>query len=160
MDYLQGRFQICHSLLLFSLRQDEFSHLVQEWNNQRMSALARAFNGMLYPLFEKELKAKLLEESKNFVIKVRFQSIKKLIEILLRCAFGNRYVSVQRLLFLIFNAFCPRFFVFVQLPVISGLYSLAACFAIGDSRSVIKIALYKSCHYFPRRQGHMEYELM
>lgn len=76
MDYLQGKFQSCHSLLLFSLRQDEFSHLVQEWNNQRMSALARAFNGMLYPLFEKELKAKLLEESKNFVIKVRFQSIK------------------------------------------------------------------------------------
>ena len=42
--------------------QDEFSHLVQEWNTQRMNALSRAFNQMLYPLFEKELKLKLLEE--------------------------------------------------------------------------------------------------
>ena len=50
--------------------QDEFSHLVQEWNTQRMNALSRAFNQMLYPLFEKELKLKLLEEAKNFVVKV------------------------------------------------------------------------------------------
>ena len=54
-------------LLIF---QDEFSHLVQEWNTQRMNALSRAFNQMLYPLFEKELKLKLLEEAKNFVVKV------------------------------------------------------------------------------------------
>ena len=54
-------------LLMF---QDEFSHLVQEWNTQRMNALSRAFNQMLYPLFEKELKLKLLEEAKNFVVKV------------------------------------------------------------------------------------------
>ena len=52
--------------------QDEFSHLVQEWNTQRMNALSRAFNQMLYPLFEKELKLKLLEEAKNFVVKVSF----------------------------------------------------------------------------------------
>lgn len=51
--------------------QDEFSHLVQEWNTQRMNALARAFNQMLYPLFEKELKLKLLEEAKASVIDVR-----------------------------------------------------------------------------------------
>ena len=51
--------------------QDEFSHLVQEWNTQRMNALSRAFNHMLYPLFEKELKLKLLEEAKNAVVKVR-----------------------------------------------------------------------------------------
>ncbi|KAK2574192.1 Transcription elongation factor SPT6 [Acropora cervicornis] len=48
--------------------RDEFSHLVQEWNTQRMNALARAFNQMLYPLFEKELKLKLLEEAKASVI--------------------------------------------------------------------------------------------
>ena len=56
--------------VLFAL-QDEFSHLVQEWNTQRMNALARAFNQMLYPLFEKELKLKLLEEAKASVIDVR-----------------------------------------------------------------------------------------
>ena len=50
--------------------QDEFSHLVQKWNTQRMNALSRAFNQMLYPLFENELKLKLLEEAKNFVVKV------------------------------------------------------------------------------------------
>ena len=54
-----------------AILQDEFSHLVQEWNTQRMNALARAFNQMLYPLFEKELKLKLLEEAKYSVIKVR-----------------------------------------------------------------------------------------
>lgn len=56
--------------VLFAL-QDEFSHLVQEWNTQRMNALARAFNQMLYPLFEKELKLKLLEEAKASVVDVR-----------------------------------------------------------------------------------------
>ena len=55
---------------MFLIFQDEFSHLVQEWNTQRMNALSRAFNQMLYPLFEKELKLKLLEEAKNFVVKV------------------------------------------------------------------------------------------
>ena len=35
-----------------------------------MNALSRAFNQMLYPLFEKELKLKLLKEAKNFVVKV------------------------------------------------------------------------------------------
>ena len=54
--------------------QDEFSHLVQEWNTQRMNALLRTFNQMLYPLFEKELKLKLLEEAKNFVVKVSLSS--------------------------------------------------------------------------------------
>ena len=51
--------------------QDEFSHLVQEWNSQRINALSRAFTHMLYPLLEKELKLKLLQEAKNFVVKVR-----------------------------------------------------------------------------------------
>ena len=57
--------------LLLLIFQDEFSHLVQEWNTQRMNALSRAFNQMLYPLFEKELKLKLLGEAKSFVVKVR-----------------------------------------------------------------------------------------
>ena len=55
--------------------QDEFSHLVQEWNAQRINALSRAFSQMLYPLLEKELKLKLLQEAKNFVVKVRLQVI-------------------------------------------------------------------------------------
>ena len=54
-------------LLIF---QNELSHLVQEWNTQRMNALSQAFNKILYPQFEKEIKLKLLEEAKNFVVKV------------------------------------------------------------------------------------------
>ena len=61
---------IAFDMLLFVV-QDEFSHLVQEWNTQRMNALSRAFTQMLYPLLEKELKLKLIQEAKNFVVKVR-----------------------------------------------------------------------------------------
>ncbi|XP_067032168.1 transcription elongation factor SPT6-like [Acropora muricata] len=61
--------------------RDEFSHLVQEWNTQRMNALARAFNQMLYPLFEKELKLKLLEEAKASVIDACCRRLKSWIEV-------------------------------------------------------------------------------
>ena len=43
---------------------------MQEWNKERSKALARAFDKMLYPLFEKELKTKLLLEAKQFILKV------------------------------------------------------------------------------------------
>lgn len=46
---------------------------MQEWNAQRTNALSRALNQMLYPLLEKELKLKLLQEAKNFVVKVSLQ---------------------------------------------------------------------------------------
>lgn len=61
--------------------RDEFSHLVQEWNTQRTNALSRAFNQMLYPLFEKELKLKLLQEAKNFVIKSCCRRLRSWIEV-------------------------------------------------------------------------------
>ena len=41
------------------------------WNAQRTQTLYRAFYQMLYPLFAKELEEKLLEEAKDFVIKVK-----------------------------------------------------------------------------------------
>ncbi|CAH3024911.1 unnamed protein product [Porites evermanni] len=63
--------------------RDEFSHLVQEWNTQRMNALSRAFNQMLYPLFEKELKLKLLKEAKNFVVKSCCRKLRSWIEVAL-----------------------------------------------------------------------------
>jgi hypothetical protein len=40
------------------------------WNAQRTQALYRTFYQMLYPLFAKELEEKLLQEAKDFVIKV------------------------------------------------------------------------------------------
>ncbi|EDO33602.1 predicted protein [Nematostella vectensis] len=61
--------------------RDEFSLLVQEWNGQRMQALSRAFYQMLYPALEKELKTKLLTESKNFVIKSCRNKLKSAIEV-------------------------------------------------------------------------------
>jgi hypothetical protein len=50
--------------------QDEFSHLVQQWNIQRNSAVERAITKLLYPQMEKELRAKLLLEAQEGIIKV------------------------------------------------------------------------------------------
>ena len=50
--------------------QDEFSHLVQQWNNQRSEALKRALYKILYPQMEKELRSKLTSEAKEGVLKV------------------------------------------------------------------------------------------
>ncbi|XP_053313046.1 transcription elongation factor SPT6 [Spea bombifrons] len=49
--------------------RDEFSHQVQEWNRQRTLAIERALKQFLYPQMGKELKSKLLLESKDFVVK-------------------------------------------------------------------------------------------
>ena len=50
--------------------QDEFSHLVQQWNTQRSQALERALTKILYPQMERELRSKLLAESKEGIVKV------------------------------------------------------------------------------------------
>ncbi|KAL1440168.1 hypothetical protein MTO96_009978 [Rhipicephalus appendiculatus] len=49
--------------------RDEFSNNVQEWNNQRSEALSFALSKFLYPSFEKELKAQLLVEAQEGIIK-------------------------------------------------------------------------------------------
>lgn len=49
--------------------RDEFSNNVQEWNNQRSEALGFALSKFLYPSFEKELKAQLLVEAQEGIIK-------------------------------------------------------------------------------------------
>ena len=51
--------------------QDEFSSLVQEWNNQRSMAVERALTMILYPELIKELRNKLVDEAKEHVLKVR-----------------------------------------------------------------------------------------
>ena len=50
--------------------QDEFSHLVQEWNKLRENSLNIALANFLYPALSKELKYKLLLESRDFAIQV------------------------------------------------------------------------------------------
>lgn len=50
--------------------QDEFSHLVQEWNNLRSQALERAFTQVLYPQMTKELVNQLLDESREHIVRV------------------------------------------------------------------------------------------
>ena len=50
--------------------QDEFSHLVQQWNIQRSQALERALTKILYPQLEKELRLKLVQEAKEGILKV------------------------------------------------------------------------------------------
>lgn len=49
--------------------RDEFSHLVQQWNTQRSQALERALTKILYPQMERELRSKLLAESKEGIVK-------------------------------------------------------------------------------------------
>ncbi|XP_023242655.1 transcription elongation factor SPT6-like [Centruroides sculpturatus] len=49
--------------------RDEFSKNVQEWNGQRYQALEIALTKFLYPLFEKEMRARLLLEAKEGIIK-------------------------------------------------------------------------------------------
>ena len=58
--------------------RDEFSHLVQQWNTQRAEALRRALYQILYPQMEKEMKAKLLQEAKEGVLKVSENTILKI----------------------------------------------------------------------------------
>lgn len=53
--------------------RDEFSQLVQNWNEQRTLALTLALDKMLYPALEKELITKLLEEASQHVLKVSIQ---------------------------------------------------------------------------------------
>lgn len=50
--------------------QDEFSMLVEKWNAQRAQAVAHALLKVLYPQMEKEIKTKLVQEAKEFVIEV------------------------------------------------------------------------------------------
>ena len=57
-------------MLSFSLQKDEFSKLVQQWNTQRSQALERALTKILYPQMEKEIRAKLLQEGRDFVLRV------------------------------------------------------------------------------------------
>ncbi|XP_077995239.1 transcription elongation factor SPT6-like isoform X2 [Glandiceps talaboti] len=45
--------------------RDEFSHLVQEWNKLRIEAIEMALTKILYPQMEKELRGKVLQESKE-----------------------------------------------------------------------------------------------
>ncbi|XP_064612097.1 transcription elongation factor SPT6-like [Liolophura sinensis] len=49
--------------------RDEFSHLVEQWNEQRTQALERALKQILYPQMQKEIRARLLQEAKEGVVK-------------------------------------------------------------------------------------------
>jgi transcription elongation factor SPT6 len=48
---------------------DEYSELVQSWNDLRHNALRQAFEQFLYPHFEKELRARLLQECYEHCLK-------------------------------------------------------------------------------------------
>lgn len=44
--------------------------LVEKWNAQRAQAVAQALMKILYPIMEKELRSKLLEEAKEYILQV------------------------------------------------------------------------------------------
>ena len=50
-------------------QRDEFSKLVQDWNELRNQVVDYALNKIIFPSLVKELKAKLCNESKEFVLK-------------------------------------------------------------------------------------------
>ncbi|ODN05104.1 Transcription elongation factor SPT6 [Orchesella cincta] len=50
-------------------QKDEFSKVVQDWNDLRGECIEFAFEKLLYPIFRKELRVKLLEDSKTHVLK-------------------------------------------------------------------------------------------
>ncbi len=55
--------------------RDEYSLLAEKWNAQRAQAVAHALLKVLYPLMEKELRAKLLTEAKEHVLQVSLSSV-------------------------------------------------------------------------------------
>lgn len=79
-SYLDEIKYLFHKVIFFSLKiwiftkirnlQDEFSHSVQSWNDQRTKALEVAFYKYLYPYFVKEITTKLLSESYFTIIQV------------------------------------------------------------------------------------------
>ncbi|XP_014787232.1 transcription elongation factor SPT6 [Octopus bimaculoides] len=69
MDNFSGNTQTYFKEIQQLYYRDEFSKLVQQWNNQRSQALERALNKILYPQMEKEIRAKLLKEGKDFVLR-------------------------------------------------------------------------------------------
>jgi len=50
--------------------KDEFSKVVQDWNELRHECIEFAFEKLLYPVFRKELRIKLLDDAKNHIMKV------------------------------------------------------------------------------------------
>lgn len=50
--------------------QDEFSLLVEKWNELRVEAVDMALLKFLYPVMEKELRRKLLQEAQDHIIQV------------------------------------------------------------------------------------------
>jgi len=53
----------------------------QEWNEQRRQILREAFNTHLVPLFEKELRQKLEQDAKDYVIEACAEKLRKTIEV-------------------------------------------------------------------------------
>lgn len=57
---------------MLSHKQDEFSTNVQKWNNFRLDALKLTLDKFILPDLKTELRGKLLRESQDGIIKVKF----------------------------------------------------------------------------------------
>uniref|UniRef100_A0A5S6QJ45 Suppressor of Ty 6 homolog n=1 Tax=Trichuris muris TaxID=70415 RepID=A0A5S6QJ45_TRIMR len=71
---------------------DEYSAVAQDWNRLRDEILQICFEEMLYPIFKKEVRAKLLEEAQAFVLKrcaARMQDCLRVGPYSLRTEFGQ-----------------------------------------------------------------------
>lgn len=63
-----GSMSIGEKIKSFYLK-DEFSYTVEKWNEQKAKIIDELLEKFLYPEFERELRAKLLAEAKEFIFK-------------------------------------------------------------------------------------------
>lgn len=52
--------------------REEFFYVVEEWNKLRKEVLNICVNEILTPIFEREAHEKLLEEARDYVLRVFF----------------------------------------------------------------------------------------
>ncbi|UYV64588.1 SUPT6H [Cordylochernes scorpioides] len=61
--------------------RDEFSKTVQEWNTERYKVLSIALDKYLFPVFEKEIKNKLVQEAKDGILKMSCRKLYNMLKV-------------------------------------------------------------------------------
>ena len=85
IDSINQESMACSKTIIEKLKsfyhKDEFSYNVEQWNNLRSKIIEDMCNLYLYPEFEKELRHKLLSESKTFVYRECAKRLREIIKV-------------------------------------------------------------------------------